>query len=140
MMKWKAKYALGIEEIDKQHRVLLDCMTTIEDAIQAGDRWSAVHFGIVQLRDYARVHFTVEETVFKMHQYPGTDEHIRQHQVFMGHLHDIEQKTLAADDLKQDLLKFLRDWLVQHILSADRDYARHIGQQCPVLIRSPAEA
>ena len=136
-MHWKKEYSVGIEGIDKQHRVLLDYFTLIEDSVESDGSWSSVHFILVQLRDFARIHFAVEETLMHMFGYPGAADHIGQHQGFFAKLKEIEQQSLTTDVAK-DTVKFLHGWLLRHILGEDMGYARHIANGAlPILTNTP---
>ena len=39
-MQWNEDLSVGIDEIDKQHRILLDYFNLLLDAISMGGRWS----------------------------------------------------------------------------------------------------
>lgn len=132
-MEWKPEYSIGIEDIDRQHRGLVDCITLVEESVKSGDRWSAVHFATLQLRDYTHVHFAVEETVMKLIKYPQTEAHIREHHEFLRRLAEFEQNSLS-NTIQDDMLGFLGDWFVNHILKVDRDYSRYIANRYPELI------
>jgi hemerythrin len=130
-MQWKDEYSIGIEEIDKQHRVLLDCFTLIEDSIALNESWTNVHFAVVELREFARIHFAVEETLMRMFNFPDAEPHAKAHQGFFARLQEIEQKSLRVN-ASEEMATFLRDWLVKHICTADRGYAEHI-RHCTVV-------
>lgn len=136
-MDWKSEYSVGIDEIDKQHRVLLDYFSLIEDAVAAGGNWSSLHFILIQLHDYARIHFSVEETLMHMFAYPGTADHISLHQGFFAKLKELEQQSLTTDVTK-GTVEFLHQWLLQHITGADKGYARHIAGGAPVVLSKQA--
>ena len=137
-MHWKAEYSVGIDEIDKQHRVLLDYFSLIEDAVAAGGSWSSLHFILIQLRDYARIHFSVEETLMHMFAYPGAAEHVSLHQGFFAKLKELEQLSLTTDVTK-GTVDFLHNWLLDHIMGADKGYARHIAGGAQVVLSKTSE-
>ncbi|MFA7269991.1 MAG: hemerythrin family protein [Sterolibacterium sp.] len=131
-MHWKDEYSVGIEEIDKQHRVLLDYFRLIEDTVASGGTWSNVHFILIQLHDFARIHFAVEEALMHMFAYPGAAEHINLHQGFFAKLKELEQQSLTTDVTKETV-EFVHQWLLRHITGADRAYARHIASGAPIV-------
>lgn len=138
-MRWKDEYSVGIEDIDKQHRVLLDYFTLIEDSVSSGGNWSSLHFILVQLHDFARIHFAVEETLMHMFGYPGATDHISQHQGFFAKLKELEQQSLKTDVTK-GTVEFLHKWLIQHITGADRGYVEHIASGAtPILTKVPGK-
>jgi hemerythrin len=123
---WRNEYSLGIDEIDEQHKVLVNCISSLETSIEDPDekqRWAAIHYAIVQLSDYTRIHFTVEESVMRILGYPGLDAHIEQHRVFVSYLKDVERKSITHDVREDEIVSFLRKWLLTHIVNEDRQYA-----------------
>jgi hemerythrin len=51
-MGWTDKLLTGIKEIDEQHKVMFDVIARLEQAVSAEDKWSAVHFALVELTSY----------------------------------------------------------------------------------------
>ena len=126
LTQWMNEYSVGIDEVDDQHKVLINCIANLEQAIDSGDekqRWSAIHYAIVQLSDYTRVHFSVEESLMRILKYPGCAEHIAQHQVFVKYLADMERRSITQDISEDEIVGFLRNWLLTHILEDDKRYA-----------------
>jgi hemerythrin len=123
---WKAEYSVGIDEIDDQHKMLIDCIANLERSIEDNDekqRWTAIHYAIVQLSDYTRIHFSVEESLMRILDYPQRETHIAQHKVFVSFLQDIQRKSITRDVTEDQIARFLRDWLLMHISNEDKNYA-----------------
>lgn len=129
-MEWTPDYSVGIAEIDRQHKVLLEHFSIIEGQIRSGNSWSDLHLAIVRLRDFAECHFFAEETLMAMFAYPGADDHAKAHRSFFERLDTMEHKAIR-EDVAPELLHFLRYWLIDHILGADRDYGRTIAPSLP---------
>jgi hemerythrin-like metal-binding protein len=55
--------------------------------------------------------------------YPGLDAHIEQHRVFVSYLKDVERKSITHDVREDEIVSFLRKWLLTHIVNEDRQYA-----------------
>lgn len=123
---WKDEYSVGIDEIDDQHKMLIDCIANLEQSIEDDDekqRWTAIHYAIVQLADYTRIHFAVEESLMRILAYPASSAHAAQHRMFVSFLLDIERKSITRDVSEDEIVRFLRDWLLTHIVDHDRKYA-----------------
>jgi hemerythrin len=121
-MDWKAQYSIGIPEIDAQHQQLFECIDRLEAAADDRQRELAVYYVMEELRDYVRVHFSVEEIVMRLFDYPGLEAHAAEHRAFAARLESFEKSELV-DDVHLEAAKFLRDWLVNHIQVSDRRYA-----------------
>jgi hemerythrin len=123
-MVWKQEFSVGIHEIDEQHKTLSDCIVSLENAIVGGERWSAVHIALANLADFARIHFAVEESLMRIHDYPGLEEHIHEHWQFSEDLKRLKEKALTAD-VSKEMIAFIRSWLDKHVVESDKRYALH---------------
>jgi hemerythrin len=75
-MGWSDKLLTGIEEIDEQHKVMFEVINRLEHAVSSEDKWSAVHFALVELTATCAFHFAVEEALMRLHDYPDLGAHI----------------------------------------------------------------
>ena len=136
--KWDSSFSVGIEQIDDQHKALFANIAELEESVDNPDeiqRWSAIHYGIVQLRDYTRIHFSVEESLMQVLDYPERQSHIKEHQSFVRYLADLERRSITHNDITADeIIEFLRNWLLNHIAISDQKYSRHFSS-----IRKTAE-
>ena len=122
-MEWKSEYSIGIPEIDEEHKVLLECIARLDDAKDdQKQRDLAVYFVLSELDDYVRVRFTVEEVIMRLFDYPGRGAHIQTHRSFTEYVKSMQQSALRRD-VRDEIAAFLRDWLVNHIMTADKQYA-----------------
>ncbi len=80
---------------------------------------------MTELVEYARIHFSTEEGYFENTDYPDTDEHILKHQELLGKVLNFTKRFEAKEDFSKlvlDFLKFLRDWLENHLVKVDHKY------------------
>jgi hemerythrin-like metal-binding protein len=124
-MEWKEEYSVGIKEIDTQHKELISLFSRITDSVEQELQWSEVHYRIVELRNFASFHFDFEEALLRLYGCPEADGHVEFHKQFFAKLNDIEKRSLL-DEVKQEMFKFLFDWLFGHILTTDKAYAKYI--------------
>ena len=65
MVAWSSAYALGLEEIDVQHKMLFDLINALWDHIvQQSPKEGATPLG--ELERYTLSHFTAEETFMRV--------------------------------------------------------------------------
>ncbi len=121
-MQWHDRYLIGIPEIDREHRRLVACVTEIEQVVAQGGRWSDFHFALEGLVSATMEHFTVEESLMRIQNYPQLDDHIVGHVEFLQHLERLETKSLAGPVTAEDI-RFLEPLLAEHFVSDDRHYA-----------------
>lgn len=120
-MGWTDSLLTGIHEIDEQHKTLFDVVERLDRAVSSEDKWSAVHYALVELENYVRIHFAVEEALMRLHGYPDLDAHIATHRAFAAALADIKRHSIR-NDVSDDMTSLLRSWLVNHIGKADKAY------------------
>lgn len=123
LVEWSDDLSVGIEEIDEQHKKLVALLNQMNDAIHE-HRGSAVTRGILNdLGEYTRVHFATEESLMHATEYPGYEEHKRQHDDLIEQLKDLQVKLDAGShSISFELLHFLKVWLTKHIIESDKLY------------------
>ncbi len=128
---WNNNFSVGIEQIDAQHKVLIGYIADLERSVDHPDekqRWSSIHYAIVQLRDYTRIHFSVEECLMEILAYPGRCAHIEEHKSFVDVISDLERRSITHNDITEtEIIEFLRHWLLNHIATSDKEYSRYFS-------------
>lgn len=132
-MGWTDNLLTGIHEIDQQHQVLFDVVARLEQAVTSDDKWSAVHFALVELNSFVNVHFAVEEALMRLHGYPDPEAHIAAHRAFSVDLLEIKQRSIR-EDVSAGMTNMLKEWLVGHIGVVDKQYVPHL-RTAPVATR-----
>lgn len=124
LLTWDARYRLDIAEIDRQHQKLFALFNELYEAMQDGHGDEIVGKILERVVDYTAYHFAYEEKLFREHGYPGDAAHRTEHAKLTE-----QAKTLVArhkagqGDVALATLKFLCDWLNEHILGSDRNFA-----------------
>jgi len=132
-MEWKEEYSVQIPEIDREHRILLEYVTGVEEAV-AGGEISAALAAIGRLLSFTVTHFTFEETVMRIQGYGDLDAHFQGHQRFLQELRALEEQA-RAEHLPPDAAAALRGWLEKHFLADDRYYAASLSAKERDVIR-----
>ena len=126
-LSWKKRYSVGVEEIDHQHRGLLDIMNQITTAFEKKDDWQSTSAVIDSLIHYAYNHFATEERYMKEAGYPELSWHIGLHIAFMRRLflmsEEYKHHGLA---LQKEIAGFLANWYSSHVLDVDRKYISYM--------------
>ena len=122
-MEWKQEYSVGIHEIDEQHKALTECVSSIEQAVARYDRPSA-DAALVRLADMAQAHFTLEECLMRIHDYPRLEEHADDHKQFSVHLRTLQEPFIPTDVFRERI-KFLHEWWDVHVHKHDKSCALH---------------
>ncbi|TGK11521.1 hemerythrin [Leptospira fletcheri] len=119
--------ALNIPAIDKQHLWLIAMIVELEqdleneDPVKMEDNFTRT---LTRALDYTIEHFSLEEKILEIVKYPKLGQHRVQHTRFVAVLRRRARERVTGDYKKAalNLLRNLRTWLFQHILSEDRGY------------------
>ena len=122
-MPWTSALELGIDEIDQQHQRLVDLTNQLHDELSHDlPRREAIGDVLEGRVDYTHNHFIVEEVVFQKYGYPEAAKHLAEHSGFTGKMMDWLMRFEDGEDVNQEVMGFLKDWLVHHICEEDRAY------------------
>lgn len=123
---WDQAMCLGIEEIDDQHRGLVDILNRLHDERDRGA--DVVRTTVADMGRYAEEHFSYEEERMAGQGYPDLASHRSVHQRFREQVAEFARGLeLGVVDV-DDVLDYLKQWLVSHIMRVDREFARFLGR------------
>ena len=118
-------YLTNIPLIDKEHRELFriigDVYRVMTDEL-AFDKYDEIVHLLEELRDYTKFHFQDEEMYMESIHYDGLEAQKRAHEAFVSRLEemDLEHVDENQQETLEDLMEFLTEWLVNHILHTDK--------------------
>ncbi len=121
-MEWKSEYAVQIPGLDRDHQILVGCVTELEQAVAGAQPAEALNAAIKRLMKLARTHFNDEVDVMRIRNYEGIDAHIQDHKAFLAQLETLERQSRKRP-VSSDVVGALHEWLERHLLSYDKDYA-----------------
>jgi hemerythrin len=115
---WSEGFSVGVQEMDDQHKVLIDMINTIH-----GNRNESVAIDTVhRMFDYASGHFHREEEILRGFHYRDLGEQVREHLAFKVKAREFSGQNLTDPLVRDQLASFLRNWLSHHILEIDMKY------------------
>lgn len=127
---WREKYRFHIDRIDEQHGILFDLIDTLESALASDERWMVLHSLLEEIQHWAKIHFSVEESLMEILAYPDLDDHLASHVGFLRMLESKKAKSLK-EDVAAETAVWLREWLSHHIDVEDRKYVSHFRRFVP---------
>lgn len=126
MYEMKPEFLTGIELIDNEHRQLFDYANQIYELLHAEfvpDKYDNIIDILGKLRDYTKQHFADEEAYMESIQYKKIFTQKIQHQAFIDELDKLDLDEISELDNQEEtisnLLSFVTDWLIHHILEID---------------------
>lgn len=125
------KLGLDIHDIDQQHRELVGILQQANDLAKGSPQRQRAFMPdmIRRLFYYGQFHFAFEEELMSRHGWRGLSGHQALHAEFFRKLVDLtrdlkEKKVLFSTDI----VEFLKDWTVHHILQEDRSFKDFLSQ------------
>ncbi|HAO52592.1 TPA: hemerythrin [Candidatus Magasanikbacteria bacterium] len=123
--KWKEEYSMHVQEIDQQHKKMIGMISDLFDSINKKDTKEKLGGILDELIKYAGYHFATEEKYFVLFNYENTEEHINEHHKFTAKVLDLQKKYLNHEiEISFELIDFLEDWLLYHLLESDKKYIK----------------
>ena len=122
-IEWTEGLGVGIPTIDAQHKVLVDLINRLGEAAEAGKTKAEIGPILLELDDYPRRHFALEEEAFERFGYPDAKSHIAEHAAFVAKVDSFQLAyAVGKAQIGEDILVFLRTWLTRHITFTDKKY------------------
>lgn len=132
LLDWNDSFSVHIDEIDRQHKVLIDLINQLYRGIMLEQGDAVIGGTLDELVNYTVNHFGFEEKMFDEHDYPGAEEHIEKHKTLITQVTEhCEKYQKTGGDMKvgNELLTFLKDWLTRHIRGVDRKYSEFFNEK-----------
>ena len=120
---WKDQYSVGIKAIDNDHKMLIDLIDQLHEAFVSGNVPEVCRAVLDSLVEYTERHFAAEEILMTLCSYPRLADHQEQHKVLTAQVADIRDRFVRGEQqIGNELLAFLHNWLHFHIMETDMDY------------------
>ena len=127
-IQWSNELSVSVAVIDEQHKKLISIVNDIHDTVVAGAERTALNKIFDELISYTVYHFKTEEGFFERTGYGEKDAHRAQH-------NELTQKALelqasfeqGSATVSYEVLDFLHDWLMTHILGSDRKFGAFLA-------------
>ena len=123
MYQFTDDFLIGVDQIDNEHRRLFELVNEAANLLMRNDiNRSDVNTILMELDEYAVLHFRHEEEYMKEINDPELPRQQEMHQQFVDKLKEINQGDKNTQDDKETLVnivKFVARWLFTHIISSD---------------------
>jgi hemerythrin len=123
-IEWQNEYTVGVKELDDQHRNLLKTINTLLE--EQRDKYEAAKFSpaLSSIIHYAYTHFATEERYLLQVHFPNLKQHVLEHIDFIMKTVGLALRieSSSGDELRIELLRYLKEWYSYHVLGTDRHY------------------
>lgn len=124
MLEWKDEYSVGIELIDTQHKRLFEIGNQAYELLNNDfylDKYDRIVQILKELKQYTIYHFKSEEDYMLSISYKKYFSQKVEHDDFIKKINDVNLDKIDKDQdaYIRDLLAFIFDWILDHILKKD---------------------
>ncbi len=122
-IEWDGRLSVDIKEIDDLQQKMFALLNALIDLKDNNAETKDCTNMIAEIHDYSRYFFSREEDYMRKNRYPELDTHAREHRQFIKMTINFRRQIADdRDNFTDVLIKTMRDWLVDHILTCDLLY------------------
>lgn len=127
---WGETLSVEVEEIDDDHRRLVELFNILSHAVEDGDATDYIEAVLEELISCTVWHFRHEERLMVKYGYKDSRGHMAEHRDLIQSAKALQQKYLDGNkQLSNQDIEFLEHWLTGHILSADKDLGSFLAAE-----------
>lgn len=119
---WSDDFLTGIEEIDYEHRCLIEDINRLHRELRAELDMERIEETLGSIHARMQAHFALEEHVMLANGYPHYPEHKAEHERLLDEYTELmtrfERDPNSGD--QEAMEDMLRRWIVGHILESDK--------------------
>ncbi|MFA7242049.1 MAG: bacteriohemerythrin [Sulfuricellaceae bacterium] len=132
-IKWDKSLSVGVDEIDSDHKELINLFNQLYASCSAseGALAAAEMDTLLRLLDYTKHHFKREEKLMKQEGYPDYEEHRELHDDLLLITLNFQEQLQSSEihEITDETLEFLRSWIVNHIMECDKAFGSYLTQK-----------
>jgi len=131
-IEWDDSLLIGVKLIDEQHRMLVQHLSDMAEAIESRQGPQEIARTLSFLIEYTDFHFGAEERHMKETGFPGLEGQVEAHGEFRKTLADLESDFTdegATILLADSIDTFMVNWLKNHIRGKDLAFGRYLEEK-----------
>ncbi|MDO9633228.1 MAG: hemerythrin family protein, partial [Humidesulfovibrio sp.] len=119
LLEWDDALALGNEDIDRQHKRLVEIINQLHSSLDSPDKDAEVMKCLTAMYLHAKEHFFDEEAFMERVSYPDREHHAALHRDFVDKTNSLTDTCLLDAVPCEELLDFLVSWFREHVSNED---------------------
>jgi len=128
LIAWNQAFCVKIKKFDDQHKELVRFINQLHDAMKVGKGREVLGEIFQSLANYTITHFRDEELVMRLHKYEGYEEHKKEHGILTAKVNEmLESYSNGNNIISLNVMSFMRNWLIFHILECDKNYGSFLN-------------
>lgn len=121
LVSWTEAYSVGVEAIDRDHRLLVELINQLHDAQETAQTRDLIASVLNVLLEYVERHFAAEEALMVRGGYPEIEQHRHEHRRLAMHLREMQALYDEGEYGVVDahMLRFFLQRLFNHMVMLD---------------------
>lgn len=130
ILSWHDQYLIGQPILDEEHKMLFRLVNDFHAHwVEKRDRNDIARV-LRQLIQYGELHFQDEERIMAQEGYPELDSHHKIHEKLVDEIFKLNEELVDHSQLlARDITKFLKQWLVDHIVHNDYEFRNFLQRK-----------
>ena len=125
MVNWKEEYVIGVEQIDEQHKKLIEIADNVYELLKnefITDKYDKIVEVIEELKNYTIFHFKSEEEYMLSIGHKKFFSHKVEHDEFIEKINSLDLSKVDESQQKYliEILDFIIKWIDEHIMKKDK--------------------
>ena len=117
---WDKSLSVDVDEIDEDHRRLVDLFNILSHSVEAGDSEDYIDAVLEELISCTAWHFRHEERLMLLYKYDTLEGHRDEHNDLIKSVRALQEKFHKENKLlTNEDIEYLSNWLTEHILGYD---------------------
>lgn len=129
-INWHHTYSSHVAQLDIHHNRITEMGNTIIQLLYNDSEPQTLINAIEAMLEYTLYHFTSEEKLMALYEYPGIEGHTKRHNELMRQVLEYKDRVLNGDIPEKAILQnFMEQWLMRHLLDDDRKFGAFLNEK-----------
>lgn len=128
-LEWMESLEIGVPEIDRDHKGLIEDANAITRALVDGQDRGAIIDSVARMEHDCTAHFRREEAILRRNRFAEREAHAAEHRRIEHEIAEIKSMLQTIDGpehLVRELALSFRTILIDHLLRYDLKYKSHL--------------
>lgn len=122
-VNWSPNLSVGIDFIDADHQQSITLLAELQDLVASDQPRTAAIEKLDELIEFSEQHFRFEERLMKENNYREFAQHQAIHKTLPQQTAELRERLASgATDIRPEVMDFLKEWLMRHILESDKHF------------------
>ena len=130
ILSWNDQYLIGQSVIDEEHKMLFRLINDFHTHWVEKREHQEIARVLSKLIQYGELHFQDEERIMAQEGYPQLESHRAIHEKLIEEIFKLNEELADKSQLLgRDMTKFLKQWLVDHIVHNDYEFRNFLERK-----------